>query len=600
LNFYERKVQKMAKYTDEKHAQIVLALLKAHGIQKVVASPGTTNIPIVGSMQYDNWFEMYSSVDERSAAYMACGLAEESGEPVVLSCTGATASRNYLPGLTEAYYRKLPVIAITSFNGERYIGNLMPQTLDRSHPQNDVCKISVQLPIVKDEKDFAYCEQLVNNALLESKRHGSGPVHINLTTNYLGTFDTETLPQVRIMRRFTVYDELPALEANKIAIFVGSKRFTQDEEDMVSLFAQKTGAAVMCGHSGNYYGANRFDACLTGAYLYQYLRGNEEYIPDLVIHIGEITEAYKMYIYAEKCKELWRVSEDGELRDTWGKLTNVFEMPIYMFFQAYGSDGENEPNKYYEQLLELDKKLRSTIPELPFSNAWLAKVSHNQVPENSKIFLGILNTVRTWGLFPLKTKNRSVNSGGFGIDGIISTAVGSSLVNKEKLHFVILGDLAFFYDMNVLGNRHVSANIRILLVNNKRGSEFRLYTHLARVLGQKADDFVAANGHYINHFDEGIVKSTAESWATALGWKYLSATTKDEYLNNMNLFFTETSCDRPMLFEVFTTPEDESDGLKGMFTLGMSNSDKLVKQFYTTAKRILPKSLKIKIKKVFH
>ena len=76
---------------------ILLALLKAHGIRKVIASPGTTNIALVASMQQDPYFQMYSAADERSAAYMACGLAAESGEPVVLSCTGATASRNYLP-----------------------------------------------------------------------------------------------------------------------------------------------------------------------------------------------------------------------------------------------------------------------------------------------------------------------------------------------------------------------------------------------------------------------------------------------------------------------------------------------------------------------
>ena len=101
-------VEMKTHYTDEKNTQIVLGLLKAHGIRKVVASPGTTNIRLVASMQQDEWFEMYSSVDERSAAYIACGLAAQSGEPVVLSCTGATASRNYMPGLTEALYLLLP------------------------------------------------------------------------------------------------------------------------------------------------------------------------------------------------------------------------------------------------------------------------------------------------------------------------------------------------------------------------------------------------------------------------------------------------------------------------------------------------------------
>ena len=109
-------------YTSEKNVQILLALLKAHGIRKIIASPGATNVCFVGSCQSDSWFELYSSVDERSAAYMACGLAAESGEPVVLSCTGSTASRNYLPGLTEAYYRKLPVLAVTSHQGKDRIG----------------------------------------------------------------------------------------------------------------------------------------------------------------------------------------------------------------------------------------------------------------------------------------------------------------------------------------------------------------------------------------------------------------------------------------------------------------------------------------------
>ena len=102
-------IMKKKYYTNERNVQIVIALLKAYNIRKVIASPGTTNMTFIGSIQNDPFFEIYSSVDERSAAYIACGLAAESGEPVVISCTGATASRNYMPGLTEAYYRKLPI-----------------------------------------------------------------------------------------------------------------------------------------------------------------------------------------------------------------------------------------------------------------------------------------------------------------------------------------------------------------------------------------------------------------------------------------------------------------------------------------------------------
>ena len=59
-------------YTDEKNALIIIALLKANGIRKVIASPGATNVTFVGSIQNDSYFEVFSAVDERSAAYIAC------------------------------------------------------------------------------------------------------------------------------------------------------------------------------------------------------------------------------------------------------------------------------------------------------------------------------------------------------------------------------------------------------------------------------------------------------------------------------------------------------------------------------------------------
>ena len=118
-------------YTNERNVQILISLLKEHGIKRVIASPGSTNVTFVASLQQDPFFKIYSCVDERSAAYMACGMAAESNEPVVLSCTGATASRNYFPALTEAFYRKLPILAVTSTQDESKIGHNIAQVIDR-------------------------------------------------------------------------------------------------------------------------------------------------------------------------------------------------------------------------------------------------------------------------------------------------------------------------------------------------------------------------------------------------------------------------------------------------------------------------------------
>ena len=154
-------------YTSERSIQILISLLKAHNVKKCVLSPGATNITLVGSLQQDPWFECYSSVDERSAAYIACGMAAESGEPVLLSCTGATASRNYLPGLTEAYYRKLPVLAVTSTQDISRIGHHIAQVIDRRAMQNDVVLLSEYIPVTdNDTKEWSNTVK-INRALLE-------------------------------------------------------------------------------------------------------------------------------------------------------------------------------------------------------------------------------------------------------------------------------------------------------------------------------------------------------------------------------------------------------------------------------------------------
>ena len=188
------------KYTSERNHQILIELLKHHNIKKIVTSPGGTNVTFVASVQQDPFFELYSSVDERSAAYIACGLAEESNEPVVLSCTGATAARNYFSGLTEAYYRKLPILAITSTMPVERVGHNFAQATDRTVVSNDIAKHSVLAPIVKDAEDEWNCSVKCNEAILELKHNGRGPVHINLETTG-ADFDASSIKPVQFIDR---------------------------------------------------------------------------------------------------------------------------------------------------------------------------------------------------------------------------------------------------------------------------------------------------------------------------------------------------------------------------------------------------------------
>ena len=187
-------------YTVERGQQILISLLKQHGIRKVIASPGTTNITFVASVMNDPFFQVFSSVDERSAAYLAVGMAEETGEVIVLSCTGATASRNYISGLTEAYYRKLPILAVTSTQNENRIGHMIPQMMDRSQQQRDICVHSEHVAVPRDENDIWDATIRLNRAVLALRHRGGGPVHINLSTNYNPDFSVKELPVARCLR----------------------------------------------------------------------------------------------------------------------------------------------------------------------------------------------------------------------------------------------------------------------------------------------------------------------------------------------------------------------------------------------------------------
>lgn len=542
-------------YSAEKNVQILVSLLKANSIRKIIASPGTTNLAFVASVQNDPFFEVYSSVDERSAAYMACGLADTSGEPVVLSCTGATASRDYYPGLTEAYYRKLPVLAITSHGGTDRIGQLIPQQIDRRNTASDIARLSVELPFVKDERDYDYVVMQANKALLELRRSGGGPVHINLFTRFSMDFSVRELPEVRAMKRIQAWEEMPKMKTGKIAVYVGCHtKFSDALEKAVDDFCATYDAIVIADHTSGYYG--KYHLLPTLAHLQKDAPMPLEEL-DLIIHIGEISAA--TFAYRIPTKEVWRVSEDGELRDPFKKLTTVFQMSELSFFTNYASTGMSK-HEFIDRCRHDFYDIYNHLPELPFCNIWSSQQLSKRLPKGSLLHLSASNTRRCWNMFFLpEGVECASNVGCCGIDGSTSAIIGASLASPKRLCYLVTGDLAFFYDLNSLGNRHVGKNIRILLVNNGVGAEFKLSTHNCYVFGNDANPYMAAMGHFGNKSPELV-----RHYAQDLGFRYLSAKNKEEYLKAVEEFTSPQITDKSIIFEIFTNHEDESGALELM------------------------------------
>jgi 2-succinyl-5-enolpyruvyl-6-hydroxy-3-cyclohexene-1-carboxylate synthase len=540
-------------YPEIKNVQILIALLKAYKINHLVLSPGSRMKQFNHAVENDPFFTCFSVVDERSAAYFALGMSQEINAPVGIVCTSSTATCNYLPGITEAFYQGIPLLVITGDKDPYYLGQMEDQMIDQVNMYQGVVKKSVNLPIVNNEEDFWYCERLINEALLELNHRGYGPVHINIPVPK-GSIElvAKELPEVRKIDRITLSEDYNFLknkldelkEAKRILVIIGQNT-KKIKQNSLKLFFDKYNCIFYAEHMANFQmegvlNLNIFFHILTSETL-------NKLVPDIVISFGGNTVSYMKYMLRKKYKQFkhWHISENGEVIDTFKGLTTIFECKPEDFFDYFvkNGDGEIENNKeYYNSWFSRYTQIK--IPELSFSNVKIIQFFLQKIPENVLLHLSILNSIRITQFFNLP-KNIKVyaNIGTDGIDGSMSSFLGQAYAT-EKLAFLIIGDLSFFYDMNSIRIRHIKNNVRILLINNGGGSEFYLWDRESNL-----DLHIAAK-----HNNE------AKGWIEQVGFKYISAHSQEEYLSNIDYFVSDES-ERPIVFEVFTDMKTDANAI---------------------------------------
>ena len=578
-------------YTILENARIVIDLLKKHNIHHIVLNPGGSNIPIVQGVQDDPFFKCYSVVDERSALYFAIGIYLQTGEIVAVSCTSAQATRNYIPGLTEAYYKHVPILAITMSKHPMYLSQEYMQCPIQTSLPIDAVKKSYSLPRINDNNDRDLCIRMTNEAILELTHHGLGPVQLNIEELDSETwkFDNSvSLPNVRQIVRYTKYDSWPKLDnKKKVMILVGEHRpFSESEKTVIEKFCESHNVFVYSDSIGNYHGKYTLQANLIVTSMSDNLFASD-YIPEILITIGGLTGDYGIYNKLFKASndeiEHWRISEDGNVVDTYKKLTKIFECSTSNFFEYY-SNAQVVEHTYFNKWNALQNLANYDI-ELPFSNVYAAQQLHNKLPNNSYINFAILNSLRSWLYFPIDSSIKAFsNVAAFGIDGCTSMLLGESINTSEQC-FLVTGDLAFFYDLNSIGIREIKNNVHILLVNNNGGVEFKLGD-----LQQKTEvsKYIAADGHFKN----------AKGWAETCGFEYYSASNKEEFILHINDFLSEKS--KPVVFEIFTNPEDERMANQVIVSANQKGTvnDNIKKQIKKGIKDILGENNTQKLKKM--
>lgn len=545
-------------YTTIKSVQYLIAMLKKKNISRCVISPGNSHNAIVRSIEEDNYFTTYNIVDERSAAYFAIGVIQEANEPVAIICTAGTAVSNYLAGITEASRRKLPLIAITADKNPYYLDQDEDQMINQKGIFGDLVKYSVSLPIIKDEADSWYCNRILNEAFLEMSHHGTGPIHVNVPIDdgklAIGRFFGEKeLPSINIIERLDEktskdiwINKIKSLKEKKVLIIYGQDENPPKEINLlIKELHKKYNCVVAVDKLSNIHG----EGCLeiSKAALRNKLSNNPELYPDVVISLaGNSVLDFKFKLKGTKLNfEHWLVSTEGKVIDPYRKLTTIFECSIIGFLTRlndYSTQGQNNTNDYYKYWSKENKMF--ILPSFEYSNLYAVNELMKRLPNESILNLANSTTIRIAQYFDLDDTikvycNRGVN----GIDGCMSTFIGQSSVT-DKLSYLIIGDLTFFYDMNALWNNYVGNNVRILLNNNEGASLFHFNQGLKNY--PTLNKNVAAE-----HF------SSAKGWVEDQGFKYLSATNKDEFDIAVEEFLDKDS-DKPIIFEVFTKKDEDA------------------------------------------
>ncbi|MDE0771153.1 MAG: 2-succinyl-5-enolpyruvyl-6-hydroxy-3-cyclohexene-1-carboxylic-acid synthase [Salibacteraceae bacterium] len=541
------------------------AILIAHsfaqiGGREVVVSPGSRNAPLIASFQKEN-LELHSVVDERSAGFIALGIAIASNMPVGLICTSGTALLNYAPAIAEAYYLGVSLIVFSADRPEEAINQGIGQTINQQNVFANFQKFFLQLPVqLYNQNEFTAWSQKILECLYTATDKDTGPVHINIPFEEplyeLSDVQFDALlvsSNIEQVKGFILsnYQKEQLCNSHKTLILCGMLKENQITNDYLRALSNISSNIIVTEHTSNLSNLNAIQTIDRVLELV-----SDELKPELVITLGEnvISKKIKSFISGSNCSH-WHISPGGASRNTFGKLDQSIESDINSFLLSVVEiKGRLQKSPYSLDWIAIDamgeKRHQQFISSCSYSDLGVFNRIIQKLPFDYHIQSGNSSVVRYFQLFKdIPFKNFHANRGTSGIDGSTSTAVGYSLAISEST-LLVTGDLSFMYDSNGLWNELLSPNLRIIIINNGGGGIFRI------IPGPKSmENFETyfEGKHSMNY--QGIVSN--------FGLEYQFAENFRELENELDSFFEVSSVAK--VLEIKTPTELNDQVLKRYF-----------------------------------
>ena len=536
------------------------------GVRHAVFSPGSRSTTLAMLFQSHGGFHTYMNIDERSAGFMALGIAKAQGDPAVLVCTSGSALTHYGPAVVEAKHSGVPMIILSADRPYTLQQVGAPQTIDQQKYFGTTVNYYEELSVPSESHYYTYPRQVARRAYLKANDHKLGPVHVNvpLFEPLVPNREAEYFTQGRSAKSFRLvkHEEIPTLAPllnGKRVLILGGPSVTNPKA--VVDFAERIGAVVIGDPLSNlrqYEGViSTYDAFLA------YQNRWEELRPDVVIQLGQIPVSKRIQQWMATLTDMdyITVSPNADVMNP-SLTTTIHVMASVDVFLA-------EIKRGFPLLISTEKKQRAILQRLAtsrhtskgqedghrheetadshsvvmtptYEEIWeriesdsrqqLDKVQEEPtlfegrtihmlqqiIPDEGQILVANSMSIRDMDYFWATGRSQAMvygNRGTNGIDGTVSTALGLSTNGKPTV--MITGDLSFFHDLNglAIGKTH-GMNLTIILHNNDGGGIFQY-------LPQKGtDDF-----DYLFNTPQGIDYS---GLATMYGLDYVKVATNSE------------------------------------------------------------------------
>ncbi len=467
----------------------LVSLCHIKGITEAILSPGSRCAPITLAFTRHSGIHSRTISDERSAAFIALGIAQQLEKPVVLVCTSGSAAYNYAPAIAEAFFQRIPLLVITADRPPEWIDQWDGQTIRQTNLFGKHVKGSFTFPDEYGHSDkIWHANRIANEAINLACQYPTGPVHINIPLREPFYPDAEEIfkysdsikemcllhssKELSDVTRENLLLSIPKFK--KVLIIPGQQRPNKNIQHLLDEIIRRGKATVVSDSISNMQSENTIN-------LHDHFLGvgtDPIFNPDLIISFGKsiISKSLKAFLRKSQA-EHWHVQSDGYVPDTYQHLSKIIQSNETSFFRFLLENGNSCDQHFTKAWNDSERKIAHHLPSIiskaKFGEYSALAICLDAIPQESKLHVANSMAVRYVNFLGKRDQEIICNRGTSGIDGSNSTAVGCTFTTKDPVT-LITGDMAFFYDRNAFWHNYKMSNLRIILLNNHAGGIFRL------------------------------------------------------------------------------------------------------------------------------